>query len=156
MASIAGVQDVGVALGACRGIGCNRLIVAVDRTALHDAESLISDRLERGRLEDIDPSEAWRILAQCDGKALERAPITLDLDDHGARRVADRAAEPETGREVPDERTEAHPLNHTMHCEPQPLTRATSGCIRIRCMGRDGLGRDAHRLTLRAGDPPSS
>ena len=156
MAAIARLQDVSEAVRAGRGVGCDGLIFTVDRPAVHDAEAVVPDPLERGLLDGIDSGEARRVLSQRGGERLERTRVALDLDDHCSGGVAHGAAEPETGREVPHERTEPDPLHHAVHREPQPFTRATSGCGGTRRAGRGWLGRDAHNITRRACAPPSS
>ena len=153
---IAGGDDIGDAIRTGRRVGSDRLIVAIDGPALHDAEADLPHRIHRHCLDRFDSSEPRRLGAQCGRKRVELDPPALDLDDDRSGGVADPAAEPKTGREVPDKGAKPHPLNDAVDREALPFADPTHACVRARRAGRRWWGCDGHGIMRRAGAPRSS
>ena len=153
---VRGVEDVVNALGTSRCIRRDRLVVTVDGSTLDDPKAALAGRLQRYHLDGVDPGQARGIVVERDREGIERVPIALDLDDHRPRGVADQTAEPEAGRQIPDERSESNPLNHAANRDTPPLGRASSRCGRTRRAARRWPGRDAHGVMRRACAPRSS
>ncbi len=56
------------------------------------------------------------------GEAIERQRVALDLDARGRGLVADKASEPELGREAVHEGPEAHALHRAFNQQLAPHT----------------------------------
>jgi hypothetical protein len=123
VAAVGGVEELGEAGVAGRGVGSDRGVGA-PADARADAEprlARVGDRLAGHR---FDRRERRRVAVQPREEVVDR--LALDLDEHAERVVEDEAREVELGRQPVHERAEADALHNSGHTRTDPHISSTS------------------------------
>ena len=145
--TVAGVGQLGQAVGAGRAVGRDQRRAASAGLARHNAETDAAAGLDGRRPHRVDPRQRRRLLLKQREEIADVRRRSLDLDEDAGRVVAHLPGQPEPGGQRVDERAEAHPLDHALHLDQRPDVRVPPDDCPLRG-GRAGSsgGRPSVRL----------